>query len=256
MALGCTDLELALRGRAILSNVSISLMPGEVTVILGANGAGKSSLLACLAGLRAPTSGAVLLDGRPLAAIPERKRARLIGLLPQSAEVHWDIDARALVALGRWPRRGRWGETDADRAAISSAMVATDVAHLAQRRVQRLSGGERARVLLARVLAGEPRWLLADEPLASLDPAHQLDVLDALVASARAGIGVVVVLHDLTQAARIADHVIVMQAGRVLAAGPRDAVLTPELIRAAFGVEVMIDRDRAGAPLIIATGRR
>lgn len=256
MRLGCTDLGLSLRGRTILSAVSASLVPGEVTVILGPNGAGKSSLLSCLAGLRAPSTGHVTLGDRPLGAIGERERARLIGLLPQSAEVHWDVEVATLVALGRWPHRGRWGETAADRDAIARAMAATDVADLARRRVRHLSGGERARVLLARVLAGEPRWLLADEPLASLDPAHQFDVLDTLVASARGGIGVVAVLHDLMHAARIADRVIVMQAGRIAAAGKRDDVLTPELIRAIFGIEVAIDHDAGGAPRIIATGRQ
>lgn len=250
MALRFDNLSLTLRGRPVLDDVSGALAQGKVTVILGANGAGKSSLLACLAGLRAPDAGRITLDGRHLAAIPPRERAQTIGLLPQRAEIHWDVEVETLVGLGRLSHRGRWGESEADRAAVSRAMAATDIAHLARRNVQRLSGGEQGRVLLARVLAGEPRWLLADEPLASLDPAHQLDTLDRLRAAADAGAGVAVVLHDLTLAARAADDLIVMKQGRILAAGPRDDVLTADVLADAYGVAVDIGRCVAGLPVI------
>ena len=255
MEFAFSDLTLRLRGRTILDRLGGCLLPGEVTVILGANGAGKSSLLACLAGLRTPSSGSIALGNRPLKGIGHHERARLVGLLPQKAEVHWDIDAQALVALGRLPHRGRWGESGPDREAIARAMSATDIEHLSNRKVLRLSGGEQARVLLARVLAGQPRWLLADEPLASLDPAHQLDVLDRLADCARDGVGVVAVLHDLTQAARVADRVVLMKQGRILASGDRDAVLTPVLIREAFGIEVYLGRDGQGQSLIVPVGR-
>ncbi|WP_294325026.1 ABC transporter ATP-binding protein, partial [uncultured Sphingomonas sp.] len=168
---------LTLGGKRVLDSVSFAFRPGRVTVLLGANGAGKSSLLACLAALRRPDTGAARLGGDDVQAIDRRVRARAIGLLPQSADVHWDIDVVTLVGLGRFPHRGRWGETQADRDAVVAALAATDMTALAWRGVERLSGGERGRALLARVLAGEPDWLLADEPLASLDPAHQLDVL-------------------------------------------------------------------------------
>ncbi|QMW23928.1 ABC transporter ATP-binding protein [Sandaracinobacteroides saxicola] len=229
-------LHLNLGGTPVLHGLTAAFTPGRITVILGPNGAGKSSLLACLAGLTPPTSGRLTLDDQPISSLGPRDRARRIGLLPQVAELHWNISVAALVALGRLPHAGRFGLTAADHAAIAAALAATDTAHLAARPALNLSGGERARVLLARVLAGQPRWLLADEPLASLDPAHALDILGHLRASADAGTGVVLVLHDLAQAARIADDVLLMRAGRIAAHGPATAVLTPEALGPAYGV--------------------
>lgn len=255
MELRCEALSLALRGRPVLRAVTGTLTAGEVTVILGANGAGKSTLLSCLAGLREPDAGQVMLDGQPLGALSPQHRARLIGLLPQQADIHWNVNVRTLVALGRLPHRGRWGNGPKDEHAINAALAAADCAHLAARKAQRLSGGEQARVLLARVLAGQPRWILADEPFASLDPAHQLDAAACLRAAAAQGAGVAVVLHDLTQAARLADQVIVMKAGEVLAAGPVAEVMTPPVLEAAYGVRVHAGHDADGAPLIVPVAR-
>jgi len=243
-------LSLTLRGRSILQNVSGHLQRGKVTAILGANGAGKSSLLSCLAGLRTPDSGMIFLNDQPLTSMPSQVRARQIGLLPQQADIHWEINVRALVALGRLAHQGRWGKSAADDAAIVKAMKQTDCLQFADRKALRLSGGEQARVLLARVLAGEPDWVLADEPLANLDPAHQMDAVSCLKNVARGGAGVVLVLHDLTQAARIADHVIIMKAGRIQAAGTCAQVLTHDQLAEAFGVTVHIDSDAQGAPII------
>lgn len=247
MELSAAGLRVAYRGRAVLDGVSATLAPGRVTVVLGANGAGKSTFLRALAALVRPNAGRVLLDGRDVAAMPARERARAIGYLPQDAAVHWNMRARDLVALGRLPHRA--GAT-ADAAAIDAALAATDTAAFADRPVRELSGGERARVLLARVLAGEPAWLLADEPLASLDPLHQLDTLALLRAAAGRGTGVAVVLHDLTQALRVADAVVLLKHGRVLASGPAAAVLTPGNLAAAYGIRVAIT---AGA--IVPIGR-
>ncbi|WP_295529051.1 ABC transporter ATP-binding protein [Novosphingobium sp. Chol11] len=255
MGLRFDHLSLALRGRQVLRDVSGHFPPASVTVILGANGAGKSTLLACLAALRTTDSGEVTLDGKPLLAIPPMERARQIGLLPQQADIHWDINVRALVALGRLPHHGRWGRRAADEAAIDEAMAQTDCARFAQRKAQRLSGGEQARVLLARVLAGKPDWVLADEPLANLDPAHQLDAMACFRAAASAGAGVALVLHDLTQAARIADHLIVMKEGGIIASGPKAQVLTPAVLEAAYGVRVYIGQDETGAPVIAPVSR-
>jgi iron complex transport system ATP-binding protein len=236
-ALEAANVSLSLRGNPVLRSVSTRFEPGKVSVLLGANGAGKSTLLACLAGLRRPESGAVSLGGVDVLALDRGDRARRIGLLPQTPEVHWDVDVATLVSLGRLPHRGRGGETAADYQAVDEAMRVTDVLRLSARTARQLSGGERGRVLLARVLAGQPAWLLADEPLANLDPAHQLDVLEQLRRIAGAGVGVVLVLHDLSFAARVADFVVLMRAGQVLASGANDVVLRPEPVRAAFGID-------------------
>lgn len=247
--------SLNLRGRQILDTITGKLSQGRVTVILGANGAGKSTLLSCLAGLRHPDSGRISIGGRDINALDRLERARMIGLLPQQGDIHWDVDVTALVSLGRMPHRGRWGMSAADHQAIDAAMAATDCTHLAKRKALRLSGGEQGRVLLARVLAGEPQWLLADEPLASLDPAHQLDVLDRLKQCARTGAGVAVVLHELTHAARIADDILVLKEGQVLAQGPRDQVLTPEILAKAYGVEVHIGLSPTGDMMVVPIRR-
>lgn len=256
MTLHAEALSLTLGETRVLDGVGARFAKGRVTAILGPNGAGKSSLLGCLAGLRAPDSGVVSLGGVARARLDARDLARRIGFLPQTADVHWDVDVETLVALGRFPHRGRWGDSDTDRAAVAAAMQATDVAGLARRVVNTLSGGERGRALLARVLAGTPEWLLADEPLASLDPAHQLDVLDCLRDIAARGAGVIVVLHDLNQAARVADEVILMRGGRIVAHGPPDAVLTPALIGQTYGVAAHIGHTPDGRRFIIATGRQ
>nr|WP_315456982.1 ABC transporter ATP-binding protein [uncultured Sphingorhabdus sp.] len=259
MDISFDTLSLTLRGRLVLQSVSGHLQKGKVTAILGANGAGKSSLLSCLAGLRQPDSGTIMLGDRPLSGQSDQDRARRIGLLPQQADIHWEINVRALVALGRLPHQGRFskwgGKTAADEAAVEKALLQTDCTQFADRKALRLSGGEQARVLLARVLAGEPEWVLADEPLANLDPAHQMDAISCLKNVAANGAGVVLVLHDLTQAARIADHVIIMNQGRIQASGRCAEVLTQEQLAAAFGVSVHISSDDRGAPIITPVSR-
>lgn len=255
MDISFDTVSLTLRGRLVLESVSGHLQKGKVTAILGANGAGKSSLLSCLAGLRTPDSGTILLGDRPLSGLTDQDRARSIGLLPQQADIHWEINVRALVALGRLPHQGRWTKTVADDAAIEKAMLQTDCAQFANRKALRLSGGEQARVLLARVLAGEPEWVLADEPLANLDPAHQMDAIACLKNVAANGAGVVLVLHDLTQAARIADQVIIMKQGCIQACGPCAEVLTQDQLALAFGVAVHISSDDRGAPIITPVSR-
>lgn len=248
-------ISLTLGGKRVLDDVSFAFKPGRVTALLGANGAGKSSLLACLAALRRPDGGAARLGDTDVQAIDRRARARAIGLLPQAADVHWDIDVQTLVGLGRFAHRGRWGETQADRDAVAAALAATDMTALADRGVERLSGGERGRALLARVLAGEPDWLLADEPLASLDPAHQLDVLARLRGVASGGRGVVLVLHDLHLAARVADDAVLLKDGRIVASGEADAVLTAPAIAEAYGIDVEIGRTPQGHRYILPVAR-
>ncbi|WP_225205830.1 ABC transporter ATP-binding protein [Novosphingobium huizhouense] len=213
-----------------LEGVSLALAPGTVTAIVGPNGAGKSTLLAALAGL---VPGAVSLGSDALRALPPRRRAQRIGYLPQSGEVAWNLSVRTLAALGRLPHDA--GAAD-DARAIDAALRQLDLAALAERPVAQLSGGERARALLARVLAGEPDWVLADEPLAALDLSHQQVLLAQLRALAGAGRGVVLVLHDLALAMNHADRVAVLDRGRLVAEGAPAAVLTPALIAQVWGV--------------------
>jgi iron complex transport system ATP-binding protein len=255
-ALAFDSLTVALAGRPVLRDISAVFRPGRVTAILGPNGAGKSSLVKAAAALLAPYLGAIRLDGRNVAALPPRERARLIGYLPQDAAVHWNVSAREIVALGRAPHRAPFAALGSDdEAAIADAIAATEIAPLLDRPVAELSGGERARVLLARVLAGTPAWLLADEPLASLDPAHQIDILDRLRARAAAGMGVVIVLHDLIQAGRAADDVLLLKDGAVAAFGPVAEVLTPERLRHVFDIAVTVIPDAAGRPLCVPIER-
>lgn len=237
MGLTIDALTVRLGKRAVLDDISAAVRPGCVTALLGPNGAGKSTLLRAMLALIPTAGGKVLIDGDEIATLDPRTRARRLGYLPQAGDLAWNIPARSVVELGRVPHRSAFaGPGDADRAAIDRAMALTDTVQFADRLTGELSGGERARVLLARVLAGEPDWLLADEPLASLDPAHQVDMLDRLRGFADSGRGVIVVLHELSHAARIADDVMLLRQGRLLAHGPAAHVLRPALLTEAYGI--------------------
>lgn len=235
MTLTAKELSIGRGGSPVLRGVSAILQPGEITAICGPNGAGKSTLLSCLAGLLEPDSGSVMLDGGRVGTLPPRERARRIGYLPQYGEIAWDLSAAGLVALGRLPHRD--SDSQAGREAIASAIESCALTELADRPLSTLSGGERARVLLARVLAGEPRWILADEPLAALDLSHQLSLLGVLRKAARAGAGVVLVLHDLSLAMNYADNVLVLDQGTIVAAGPPESALKEATIARIWGVE-------------------
>ncbi|MGU3391745.1 ABC transporter ATP-binding protein [Sphingomonas sp. M1A8_2b] len=248
-------LSVRLGKRTVLHEVSAHLKPGRVTAILGPNGAGKSTLVKAAAALIGYAAGSVRLDAQDIPAMEPRARARAIGYLPQDATVHWNIVARDVVALGRLPHRGAHAAASPeDHAAIARALHDTETTHLADRPIAELSGGERARVLLARVLAGAPRWLLADEPLASLDPSHQIDLLARLRTYAAGGAGVVIVLHDLVQAQRAADDALLIADGRVVAFGPVADVLTPDTLAQVFGVRV-VPVDDGGRRLLVPVGR-
>jgi ABC-type cobalamin/Fe3+-siderophores transport systems, ATPase components len=219
MTLETTGLEVA--GR--LHDLSISLQLGEVTAICGPNGAGKSTLLSCLAGLLTPDAGEVRMGRQAMQRIDRRSRARTIGYLPQSGEAVWDVSVEVLVSLGRLPWQG--APAPEAHAAIEEAIAAMDLQDLRHRPVSRLSGGERARALMARVLATRPGWLLADEPLANLDLAHAAGLIQRLRQQAEAGRGVVLVLHDLAAAMNHADRVIVLDKGRLAADGAPEFAL-------------------------------
>ena len=222
--------------RTILHAIDTRFALGEVCAVLGPNGAGKSTLLACLAGLLRPDAGSVELDGSNVHSMPGAQRARQLAFLSQRPEVAWDVDVESLVELGRTPHR-RTVDAEANRAAVSHAMELTGISTWATRVVNELSGGERARVFLARLFAGESRWILADEPFAGLDPSHQLEAAGLLRAFAARGGGVILTIHDLTLAARIADRVVLLHEGRIAADGPPEIALSTENLRDVYGVE-------------------
>ena len=252
MILAASNLTFSHGAKPALSGVYATFAPGKFSVILGPNGAGKSTLLACLAGLHKPDVGETLLGQLSVANMPAKLRAKAIGLLPQGAETHWAVNAEALVALGRYPHSSGLA---ADRAAIDAAMVATTSTAFKGRPVTHLSGGERARVLMARVLAGEPQWILADEPLANLDPGYQIDMLELLRAQAHKNVGVIAVLHDLHHAAHYADNIVLLREGRVFAHGAPDCVLTKEILTVVYGIDADVAKDEAGKVQLVVKGR-
>ena len=222
---------LAVAGR--LDGVDLAVDAGELVGVIGPNGAGKSTLLTALAGLQ-PAAGQVLIGGRPLDRLPPRQRARLLGYLPQAGHSAWALTVEEVVAMGRLP----WGDQDAD--AIAAAMVTTGADALAGRRIHALSGGEQARVWLARVLAGQPQVLLADEPVASLDLYYQRTVMRALRQFADSGRAALVAIHDLGLAARHCDRLLLLHNGAVQADGPPAQVLDPALLERVYGLPVAV----------------
>lgn len=241
--------------REVLRGISARFDKGRVIAIVGPNGAGKSTLLACLAGLLKPDAGAAILDGASVAALPGRVRARRIAFLAQTPEIAWDVDVRTFIGLGRTPHLGPFGPGVGDRTAIDAAIASAGLEAFADRPVTRLSGGERARALIARALAGGTDWLLADEPLTGLDPGHALDALALFRGLAHdQNKGVIVTLHDLNLAARFADRVLVLNDGALVKdAKPEDA-LTPEILSAVYGVLVRRHAGEIGS-LIEVLGR-
>ncbi len=247
-------LEARLGGRAVVREVSLSAEAGEVVGLIGPNGAGKTSLLRAAAGLIPLAGGEARLFGRPLADWPAGERARRLAYLPQGRAPAWRVTVADLVMLGRLPHRTGWWQAPGpeDRAAVDAALAACDVTALAARPITELSGGELARVLLARVVATRPGLLLADEPTAGLDPAHALDVMQLFRRLAGERMAVVVTLHDLSLAARFCDRLVLLDRGRCAAEGRPDDVLTPERLRRVYqleGVSVTVEGARLIVPL-------
>jgi len=243
------QVAVTLGARWVIKDISADL-GGGVIGLIGPNGAGKSTLVRAIAGL-IPSAGAVLVDGAPVTALPLRRRARRIAYLPQGQSVHWPLTVERLVALGRLPHLAPFARpAEGDKQAIERALARTDLLGLRDRAIDELSGGERARALLARALAVEAPLLLADEPLAALDPAHQIEVMALLREEAARGATVIAVLHDLTLAARWCDRLLLIDRGRLVADGAPRSVLTPERIGSVYGVSAFIG-EAAGEPLIV-----
>ena len=250
------QLQFSRGSRVVLESIDLKLQSGTVTAVLGPNGAGKSTLLSCIAGLLTPARGGVELDGVSLPSMPPKQRAQRIAFLPQTPEIAWAVDVETLVSLGRIPFQGV-SSAEEDRAAIARAMERTQVTQWSNRTVTTLSGGERARALLARVLAGESDWILADEPFTGLDPSHQFEAAELLRSVADHGGGVILTIHDLTLAARIADRVVILDGGRIVADGPPQTALTPAILHDVYRVDAqwLIDPDGTTPPMIAIHGR-
>ncbi|MFD3519360.1 ABC transporter ATP-binding protein [Streptomyces sp. NPDC058653] len=248
------ELTLAYDDRTVVHELELAVPDGRVTVIVGPNACGKSTTLRALGRLMKPRSGSVLLDGAELAGIATRRIARSIGLLPQSPSAPEAITVADLVSRGRQPHQRWWQQwSEEDERAVTEAMARTDVTELAERSVDELSGGQRQRVWIAMALAQETDLLLLDEPTTFLDIAHQVEVLDLVRRlNHDQGRTVVMVLHDLNQAARYADHLVAMKEGRIVAEGPPSEVVTAELVREVFGLESVVIPDPVTAsPLVV-----
>jgi iron complex transport system ATP-binding protein len=228
------NLRVGFGGTAALQGVSFAVGRGEFVALAGPNGAGKTTVLRAAAGLL-DFEGAVRLEGRPLQSIPLARRARLVSYLPQGRAAHWPMTVRDIVSLGRLPHRsGLTRMTEEDQAAVIRAISSAGLEGLAGRRIDALSEGERARVMMARALAQGAPLLLADEPTAALDPYHQLQIMELLQEEARQGAAVIAVLHDLGLAEQFAGRVILAASGAVVADGAPAQVLTPERLEAVY----------------------
>ncbi|MEO0994759.1 MAG: ABC transporter ATP-binding protein [Pseudomonadota bacterium] len=244
-------IRVMLGGQQVLDGIDLRVEAGECIGLIGPNGAGKSTLLRAALGLLR-CEGASSLH-----ALPPAERALSAAWLPQQREIAWAVTVETLVRLGRAPHRSRGAWGPADTAAVEAAMTAADVAQFRDRTAHALSGGEQARVLLARALAQETPLLLADEPVAALDPAHQIATMQTFARLAEEGRAVVTALHDIALAARWCTRLVLLSAGKVVADGPPQQVLSPERLREVYGVEALVE-DRDGLmivqPLSLATG--
>jgi iron complex transport system ATP-binding protein len=255
--LSARALRLAYAGAPVVDGVDLTLPDGRLTAIVGANACGKSTLLRGIARIMRPVSGVGAKDEADIRRLPTRRVARTLGLLPQEPNAPDGITVGGLVERGRHPHQGWFGRRRSDDAtAVAAALEATATLELAHRRVDELSGGQRQRVWIAMALAQEPDILLLDEPTSFLDIAHQIDVLDVLDRLNRTrGTTVVMVLHDINLAARYADHLIMMAAGRIIGAGPPARVISAASVRAAFGLAArVVDDPVSGTPMVIPLG--
>lgn len=244
--------------RTVVDGIDLAVPGGRVTAIIGANACGKSTLLKTMARLLAPSTGGVLLDGQDIHQVPTRELARSLGLLPQSPIAPEGIVVADLIGRGRHPHQRLFsGWSRADDQAVAEALAATGITDLADRNVDELSGGQRQRVWVAMALAQQTDILLLDEPTTFLDVTHQVEILDLLTdLNRQRGTTIVMVLHDINLAARYADHMVAVHAGRVVASDTPAAVITPELVRLVFGLDSLVVTDPvSGAPMVLPRGR-
>ncbi len=240
-------LQYRIDGIDILRGPDVAVQRGELVGLIGPNGAGKSTLLRLLCGLETPTTGSVQWCGQALLSLPPAERARRIGYLAQGARAQWPVSVQRVVELGRLPYQGFWASPRAeDSAAVEHAMQLAEVIAYRNRVATTLSGGEQTLVMLARIFATRPQLIFADEPVAALDPYHQLHVMELLRNHAQGDNAAVVVLHDLSLAARFCDRLYLLQHGALFASGTPGAVLTPDNLRAVYGIESRISCDEQG----------
>jgi iron complex transport system ATP-binding protein len=241
-----------LGGAAVLRGIDLDVAPGEVVGLLGRNGAGKTTLLRTATRVIAPDAGSVRVDGDPVTALSRRELARRVAVVPQETHVPFPFRVAEVVLMGRTPHLGAFAfESPADLERAQQALERMGVAHLADRSILEVSGGERQLVMVSRALVQDPRALIFDEPTAFLDLAHRVQVLGAVRELARDGRAALVVTHDLTLAARFCDRLALLADGRVLAAGPPAEVLDPQRLREAYGVEAQVVPGPDGAPLVV-----
>ncbi|MFW5925259.1 MAG: heme ABC transporter ATP-binding protein [Myxococcota bacterium] len=241
--------------RVVLDGVDLAVRPGELVALVGPNGAGKSTLLRLLLGFLQPAGGEVRLLGEEVASLARREVARRAAFVPQDHDPGFSFTVREVVAMGRTPWLGRFRpERAEDVRAIEQAMRDADVLDMGDRRFPELSGGERQRVLLARAFAQDTPVLALDEPNASLDLKHSLDLLGRVRERAAQGAAAIAALHDLSLAARFCDRIIMLHGGRAVADGPPDQVLTRERMRQVFEVDGELTRTREGVPQLMVWG--
>lgn len=248
------EVTLGYAGRPVIQDLSLAFPAGATTVIAGANACGKSTLLKAVARLLLPDSGEVLLDGKAVHRLPTRQLARRLGMLPQSPVSPEGLTVRDLVGRGRFPHQGMFAHwRPEDEQAVNQALELTGIVDLQDCPLDELSGGQRQRAWIAMALAQQTEVLLLDEPTTFLDIAHRLEVLDLLQRLNRQrGTTVIMVLHDLNEACRYADHLIAMRDGQLEAAGPPETVVTPELVRRVFAIDsVTIADPITGSPMVI-----
>ena len=234
------NVSVKINGKQIIHDVSSVIKSGECVGIIGANGAGKTTLLRSMAGLQDVSNGKILYNEKPITHWNKKDFAKITGYLAQDSECHWDITAIQAVTLGRLPHRKTFSSiSNEDKSAIADAMKRTQTTELANRNVTTLSGGESARVLLARAIAGKPSVLLADEPTASLDPAQQIRLMHLLRSLSKDGTTIITVLHDLTLAARFCNRLILMSNGRIIANDEPEKVLTNQTLKTTFNIEAI-----------------